>query len=115
MDLLTEREFALARISPIAERLGYRSVLAVPLLLEDRVMGGLTVGGKAAGRLPPEVVDLLQTFAAQSSLALQNARLFREIADKSRELEVRESAQVGVPSPICPTSCGRRSTRSSGF
>jgi GAF domain-containing protein len=87
-DLLTEREFALARVSPIAERLGYRSVLAVPLLLEDRVMGGLTVWRKQPGDFAPEVVHLLQTFAAQSSLALQNARLFREIADKSRQLEV---------------------------
>src|SRR5262249_42484096 len=87
MDLLTEREFAVARISPIAERLGYRSVLAVPLLLEDHVIGGLTVWRRQPGDFAPEVVELLQTFAAQSSLALQNARLFREIADKSRQLE----------------------------
>src|SRR5262249_29968798 len=45
-DILTEREFALARISSIAEGLGYRSILAVPLLLEDRVIGGLTVWRK---------------------------------------------------------------------
>jgi GAF domain-containing protein len=87
MDLLTEREFAVAHISPIAEGLGYRSILAVPLLLEDRIMGGLTVWRKQPGGFAPEVVHLLQTFAAQSSLALQNARLFREIADKSRQLE----------------------------
>jgi len=87
VDLLTEREFAVARISPIAEGLGYRSVLAVPLLLEDRVMGGLTVWRKQPGDFAPEVVRLLQTFASQSSLALQNARLFRELADKSRQLE----------------------------
>jgi GAF domain-containing protein len=87
LDLLTEREFAVAHISPIAEGLGYRSILAVPLLLEDRIMGGLTVWRKQPGGFAPEVVHLLQTFAAQSSLALQNARLFREIADKSRQLE----------------------------
>ncbi len=87
-DLLTEREFVVAHISPFAEGLGYRSVLAVPLLLEDRVMGGLTVWRKQPGDFVPELVDLLQTFAAQSSLALQNARLFRELADKSRQLEV---------------------------
>jgi len=87
-DILTEREFALARISPIAERLGYRSILAVPLLLEDRIMGGLTVWRKQPGDFASEIVALLQTFAAQSSLALQNARLFREIAEKSRQVEV---------------------------
>jgi GAF domain-containing protein len=86
-DLLSEREFAVAHISPIAEGLGYRSILAVPLLLEDRVMGGLTVWRKQPGGFAPEVVHLLQTFGAQSSLAIQNARLFREIADKSRLLE----------------------------
>jgi signal transduction histidine kinase/CheY-like chemotaxis protein len=42
---------------------------------------------KTAGEFGPEVVGLLQTFATQSALALQNARLFREIEDKSRELE----------------------------
>ena len=87
MDLLTEREFAIAHISPLAEGLGYRSILAVPLLLEDHTIGGLTVWRKQPGGFVPEVVHLLQTFAAQSSLALQNARLFREIADKSRLLE----------------------------
>ena len=47
----------------------------------------LTVWRQAAGLFPEEVVNLLQTFAGQSALAIQNARLFREIADKSRQLE----------------------------
>src|SRR5207249_7872618 len=42
---------------------------------------------KAAGEFPPEVVDVLKTFATQSALAIQNARLFREIGDKSAQLE----------------------------
>ena len=61
---------------------------AVPLLREGRVLGSLAVSRKAAGEFAPEVVELLQTFAAQSTLAIQNARLFREIAQKSHELEV---------------------------
>ncbi len=68
-------------------RLGYRSVLAVPLLREDRIMGALTVWRKEAGNFSTEVVNLLQTFATQSALAIQNARLFREIEDKSRQIE----------------------------
>src|SRR4029077_7178177 len=36
----------------------------------------------------PETIELLQTFATQSALAIQNARLFREIEDKSRQLEI---------------------------
>jgi signal transduction histidine kinase len=50
-------------------------------------MGGLTVWRKQVGAFEPEVVNLLQTFATQSALAIQNARLFREIETKSREIE----------------------------
>ena len=52
------------------------------------MLGGLVVNRKAAGEYPDEVVKLLQTFATQSALAIQNARLFREIEDKSGQLEV---------------------------
>ena len=51
-------------------------------------MGGLFVSRKETGSFSPEVVNLLQTFATQSVLAIQNARLFREIEDKSRQLEI---------------------------
>src|SRR5499433_2003681 len=68
-------------------RAGFRSLLAVPLLQEDRVIGGLVVRRKVAGAFPQPVVDLLQTFATQSVIAIQNARLFREIDEKSRALE----------------------------
>jgi signal transduction histidine kinase len=50
-------------------------------------MGALTVWRKEAGSFSAEVVNLLQTFATQSALAIQNARLFREIEAKGRELE----------------------------
>ncbi len=66
---------------------GYRALLAVPLVREDHLLGGLTVIRKATGEFTPEVIDLMQTFATQSALAIQNARLFLEIEDKSRQLE----------------------------
>jgi signal transduction histidine kinase len=72
----------------VLDRAGYRAVLAVPLLQGSRVLGGLTVTRRIPGNFPPEVVDLLQTFATQSTLAIQNARLFREIEQKGRELEI---------------------------
>ena len=50
-------------------------------------MGALTVWRTEAGSFSPEVVNLLQTFATQSALAIQNARLFREIEEKSRQIE----------------------------
>jgi len=68
-------------------RLGHRSLLAVPLLRENHILGGLAVNRKRAGAFDPQVIELLKTFATQSALAIQNARLFREIELKSRELE----------------------------
>jgi signal transduction histidine kinase len=50
-------------------------------------MGALTIYRRERGTFPPEVVNLLRTFATQSVLAIQNARLFREIEDKSRQIE----------------------------
>ena len=87
VDLLNERELAVTRIRPMLAQLGYQSLLAVPLLFEDHIMGALTVYRREAGSCAQEVVNLLQTFATQSALAIQNARLFREIEDKSREIE----------------------------
>jgi signal transduction histidine kinase len=73
---------------PYAQQAGYRALLALPLLREDRLIGGLVVRRKVAGEFPAPVVDLLQTFAAQSVLAIHNARLFQEIEEKGRELEI---------------------------
>ena len=67
-------------------REGIRSLLAVPLLREDQVIGALVIRRREAGEYPQPVVALLQTFAAQSVLAIQNARLFKEIQDKSEQL-----------------------------
>jgi signal transduction histidine kinase len=68
-------------------RFGYRALLSVPLLRENQIIGTLSLNRKAAGEFPPGVIDVLKTFATQSALAIQNARLFREIADKSAQLE----------------------------
>ena len=87
-DILDEQESSATRTRSILRELGYRSVLAIPLLREDRVMGGLSVYRREVGNFSTEVVSLIQTFATQSVLAIQNARLFREIEDKSRQLEV---------------------------
>jgi two-component system, NtrC family, sensor kinase len=86
LDILNDREYT-ARVRPVLAGLGYRSILAVPLLREERIVGGLVVWRQETGSFAPEVVNLLQTFATQSVLAIQNARLFREIEDKSRQIE----------------------------
>ena len=58
---------------------GMGSLLAVPLVREDRLLGGLVIIRRERGAFSPEVVAILQTFATQSVLAIQNARLFQEI------------------------------------
>ncbi|HEY7538727.1 MAG TPA: GAF domain-containing protein [Methylomirabilota bacterium] len=86
-DVSDEQTYDVDRIRGWFQRVGYRSALGVPLLFEQRVVGVLVLLRKELGTFSPEVVNLLQTFANQSVLAIQNARLFREIADKSRQLE----------------------------
>ena len=86
-DVSDEQTYDVDRIRSWFQRVGYRSALGVPLLFEQRVVGVLVLLRKELGSFSPEVVNLLQTFANQSVLAIQNARLFREIADKSRQLE----------------------------
>jgi signal transduction histidine kinase len=87
LDILDEHDSSATRIRPLLRQLGYRSFLAVPLLREGQIMGGLTIFRRTPGSFPSEVVNLLRTFATQSVLAIQNARLFREIEDKSRQIE----------------------------
>jgi signal transduction histidine kinase/ActR/RegA family two-component response regulator len=67
---------------------GWRSVLAVPMLREEQIVGALIVRRKKTGSFSEETVELLETFASQSALALLNARLFRELEQRSAELEV---------------------------
>jgi signal transduction histidine kinase len=86
-DINDEQAYRAPRIRAVLLGLGYRSVLAVPLLSEQRILGVLTVWRQAVGQYPAEVVDLLKTLAAQSAIAIQNARLFSELGEKGRELE----------------------------
>jgi signal transduction histidine kinase len=75
--------------SPVNEiilREGYRSILIIPLLRPDHIVGALVVRRKATGEFPQSTVELLQTFADQSVVAIQNARLFESVEARTREL-----------------------------
>ncbi|HEV2550856.1 MAG TPA: GAF domain-containing protein, partial [Stellaceae bacterium] len=67
---------------------GYRALLVVPLLSPDGIVGILIVRRRSPGEFAGTTIDLLQTFAAQSVVAIQNARLFAEIEEKGRQLEL---------------------------
>jgi PAS domain S-box-containing protein len=78
-DILDEAAYDVPRIRAVFAQRGFRSLLGVPLLFEQRVIGVLIVWRREPGGFVPETVRLLQTFAAQSVVAINNARLFREI------------------------------------
>jgi signal transduction histidine kinase len=84
-DLATAPNFPLRDATLAA---GYRSVLIVPLLAQDEILGALVVQRRAAGEFPSRTVELMQTFAHQSVLAMKNAQLFREVEQKGRELAI---------------------------
>ena len=67
---------------------GLHAALIVPLLGAEGPLGALLLQRRRTGEFPQAVVSLMQTFADQSAIALENARLFGEIAQKSRELEI---------------------------
>ena len=66
---------------------GYRGLLVVPLLQPGSIVGALVVRRREPGLFPDHTIGLLQTFAAQSVLAIKNARLYSEVETKSREIE----------------------------
>jgi len=67
---------------------GYRSVLIAPLLWQGQTAGLLVVRRNEPGAFPKTTVDLIKTLAAESVQAIQNARLFSELHEKSRQIEI---------------------------
>ena len=81
-----QREPASA-LNEIVLRAGYRARLISPLFRGEDIIGLLVVRRKTPGEFAKNTVELIKTFAAQSVLAIQNARLFREIEEKGQQLE----------------------------
>ncbi len=75
-------------VNDINLREGYRAVLIIPLLRPDQIVGALVVRRKAPGEFLQSTIDLLETFADQSVVAIQNARLFNEAEEKGKQLAI---------------------------
>jgi signal transduction histidine kinase len=76
---------------------GIHSVLAVPLLREDKVVGGLVIRRRTVGGFAPTIPTLLQTFAGQAVLAIENARLFQELSRRGEEARrARTAAEAAL-------------------
>lgn len=78
------------------ERSDYRAVLAVPFLVQDRVIGALAVGDRAGRTFDEEAIRLAQAFADQAAVALENARLLEEAELRQRAAEEAEARYRGV-------------------
>jgi GAF domain-containing protein len=82
-DLLDDRAYAFKRAW---EASGLRSLLAVPMLRDGKPIGTIGVGRTEPGPFPQTQIDLLQTFAAQAVIAIENVRLFKELEARNRDL-----------------------------
>ena len=67
---------------------GWRSMVVVPLRSKHEILGALVVRRRTPGSLSAPTVELLETLASQSALAIHNARVFRELERKTEQLEV---------------------------
>src|SRR6202048_3077641 len=79
-------------VNDIIMKAGYRARLLVPLIRSGQTVGALVVRRMQPGEFPKSTIELVKTFAAQSVLAIQNARLFSEIEVKSRQLAAASDA-----------------------
>jgi signal transduction histidine kinase/HAMP domain-containing protein len=72
----------------LAQKGGFKAAIAAPMLREGVAMGSLLLRKQEPGVFMPRQIELLETFAAQAVIAIQNVRLFTEIQEKSRQLEI---------------------------
>ena len=75
-----------AHVQAVARRIGFGSLVAVPILRDGAPIGAIAVGRAQAGEFPERQVELLKTFADQAVIAIENVRLFQELAVRNRDL-----------------------------
>ena len=88
---------------------GFRSVLAVPLMRDGEPIGAISLGRDVPGPFPPSHIELLQTFAAQAVIAIENVRLFTELGKRNAASPNRSSSRP-PRARSCASSAGRRRT-----
>ncbi len=96
-DIEAERQLVAPQVRDILARQGLRSLLALPLVREDRLLGGLAIIRREMGAFSPAVVQTMRAFAAQSVLAIHNAGLFREIQRRKQYADaIVETSPVAI-------------------
>ena len=81
-------------INEITLRAGYRARLTAPLFRGEDIFGLLVVRRRDPGSFPQNTVDLIKTFAAQSAVAIENARLFQNVETSLEDLRTAQDRLV---------------------
>ena len=87
-DIAQDREYTL----PIGTTIGYRTALAVPMLQNGASIGAIVVARDRAAPFSDKHIELLQTFADQAVIAIENVRLFDQVQARTRDLSEVASA-----------------------
>ncbi|HXX82688.1 MAG TPA: GAF domain-containing protein, partial [Casimicrobiaceae bacterium] len=99
-DVFEDPEYALKDAS---RRAGFRSILAVPMLREGRVIGSIAVSRAETGVFPDRLVALLKTFADQAVIAIENVRLFNETKEALDQQRASAEVLSAISSSIADT------------
>src|SRR5262245_41993318 len=82
-DVLADPDYGLKHLTAVV---GYRATIAVPMMREGDAIGAMTVSREAPGDFSPRQIEILNTFADQTVIALENGRLFKELAARNIDL-----------------------------
>jgi signal transduction histidine kinase len=82
-DIVSDSEYTWADALRVGQ---FRTILGVPMLREDEPVGVLTLTRSVVRPFTDKQIELVQTFADQAAIAIENVRLFEEIQDKSRQV-----------------------------
>jgi two-component system, NtrC family, sensor kinase len=88
------REAVSSAANDIVLRAGFRALLIAPLLRGKEIVGMLVVRRRTPGVFPQNTIDLIKTFAAQSAVAIENARLFKNVETSLEDLRTTQDRLV---------------------
>jgi GAF domain-containing protein len=97
-DLLSDGSFS-PQPRELYEKENVRTVLSVPMLREDRLIGIITTWRRDVRPFSDKQIALVKTFADQAVIAIENVRLFQEIQERTRELQI-SLEEVGALSEV---------------
>ncbi len=80
------REDAEYRLESLAQTAGYRSTVSVPILRDEKPIGAISVSSTEPSMFSERQIAMLQTFADQAVIAIENVRLFKELEERNKAL-----------------------------